>query len=345
MSRVALLDLDHANEWRSHLDEFPVHLQDIYFTPQYYALHEANEEGSAFLFTYRSGEDLWVMPFLRRAVDRVGAVPVLFDCADTETAYGYGGPLSTTNRSGFLRAAWEAYDEFCRESHIVTDFIRFHPLLGNHCHLESFKPEAVRPIRNYVWVDLEQSPEELWTRSYSSKNRQNIRRALNHGVHVRQAATGEDYRAFVALYLSTMSRLSAGSYYFFSEPYFAALARLVADHGHMVALCVAEQAAQLPGLAILRLQLFRDHQFGTGGRPFLDQDLRGAPGPDQRAGQDDVQLHAALVQGLGQLPGLRFALGAQGTVLVILNPLLPQGQGLPMTDQIYLHGCIPCGFV
>ena len=137
-----------------------------------------------------------------------------------------------------MRAAWEAYDEYCRESHIVTDFIRFHPLLGNHCHLESFEPEAVRPIRNYVWVDLEQSPEELWTRSYSSKNRQNIRRALNHGVHVRQAATGEDYRAFVALYLSTMSRLSAGSYYFFSEPYFAALERLVADHGKILLACI-----------------------------------------------------------------------------------------------------------
>ena len=231
MADITILDLSRADDWQTLLDRLPVYLRDIYFTPQYHALYEINGDGKARLFTYQSGADIWFFPYLQRPVGHVGAVPVPFVCADTETAYGYGGPLCTTSDPNFLRAAQEAYDGYCCENCIVTDFIRFHPLIGNHCLLESIGPTGVKALRNYVWVDLTQTTDDLWSHSYSGKNRNMVRKAQRQGVRIRHAATSTEFGQFVEMYLATMARLSADRYYFFSTAYFAALERLVAARG------------------------------------------------------------------------------------------------------------------
>ena len=49
---------------------------------------------------------------------------------DATTAYGYGGPVSTT--SGEDPAFGAAIDDWAARNGVVATFIRYHPLLGNH---------------------------------------------------------------------------------------------------------------------------------------------------------------------------------------------------------------------
>jgi lipid II:glycine glycyltransferase (peptidoglycan interpeptide bridge formation enzyme) len=175
---------------------------------------------------------------------------VPFFCQDIETVYGYTGPLSTTNTPDFLAAAWDQFCKYCRENHVVTEFIRFHPIIGNHALLDVLDTSSVLGIRDYVWVDLNLSAGELWDQAYSSTNRNMIRKARKLGVQVEYGSTASDFRRFVQLYIANMRRVHAEPYYLFSEAYFAHLKHLVDRSGVLLLACLGDDVV---GASILLL--------------------------------------------------------------------------------------------
>jgi hypothetical protein len=84
--------------WNSILDDLPSFMQDIYFRPEYLRMYCLESTVQAVLFTYRQSGEVWLYPFLMQPISDISYFESEGRHFDIETAYGYGGPLSTTDK-------------------------------------------------------------------------------------------------------------------------------------------------------------------------------------------------------------------------------------------------------
>lgn len=214
MSKRSLL-----TEWDAYLERFPPALLDIYFTERYARLYEApNGQAQAFLF--EDGGHTFLLPFLRGPIGVLGAGFAAF-----ETAYGYGGPLSTTTDPAFIDSACTALEEFAAESGLIAGFIRFHPPIGNATWVADRWPVVLD--RTTVAVDLTLSEEEM-LRSMHRSFRNRLRKAETAGLSFAIDSAFERMDDFVRLYKLTMDRVKAAPAYYFGAEYFDAIRRNLA---------------------------------------------------------------------------------------------------------------------
>lgn len=135
---------------------------------------------------------------------------------DYETPYGYGGPLcdypiSERSQKRFL----EEFKEYAKDRGIVEQFVRFHPLLGNHnCAPIVFE---TRYLHQTIFIDT--NNPDLIMNNMDSKNRNMVRKAIKSGVSIKRCSI-EEYNDFVSIYDETMDKVSADQYYYFSRDYF-----------------------------------------------------------------------------------------------------------------------------
>ncbi len=137
-------------------------------------------------------------------------------CFDLETPYGYGGPLSdgAVPEESQKRFASEL-KEYCVAESIVEQFVRFHPLLGNH----ETAPLAfeLRYMHDTIYIDT--SSTDVIMANMDSKNRNMVRKAAKNGVTIERKPI-EAYEEFLRMYEETMMKDQASQYYFFEKDYF-----------------------------------------------------------------------------------------------------------------------------
>lgn len=135
---------------------------------------------------------------------------------DWETPYGYGGPLSDDKVSeNSQRHFLNELMTYCTEHNVVSQFVRFHPLLGNQ-EILPFVIET-RYLRDTIYMDT--SSPELIMSNMDSKNRNMVRKAIKNGVSI-EVKSIADYSDFIPMYEETMRRDKANDYYIFKESYF-----------------------------------------------------------------------------------------------------------------------------
>ena len=137
--------------------------------------------------------------------------------ADASSPYGYGGPLSSSNDSAFLRSAWAAYVDWMRARGVVVEYLRFHPLLDNQLGY----PAAVLPNREVVLVDLA-VPDLL--ASYAPRLRTTVNKAVRAGLVYSEAPLAKVAKAFATYYRAAMQAMGAEPFYWFEDDYFEQLA-------------------------------------------------------------------------------------------------------------------------
>ncbi|HAL01308.1 MAG TPA: GNAT family N-acetyltransferase, partial [Exiguobacterium sp.] len=129
------------------------------------------------------------------------------------------------------------------ETGIVTETVRFHPLLHNQelgqywCH----QTEILQPTVTLELTD----PFEMIESDFSQMTRRNIRKARREGVTIRLGRP-EEYRDFARLYQMTMDKHQADARYYFDQTYFDHFADgrinnvlLLAEHdGRIIAGCI-----------------------------------------------------------------------------------------------------------
>jgi hypothetical protein len=215
-----VLSAQQADEWHSYLDRAVQ--SDIYFTPEYCRIYEENGDGNAQLFVYSHDNDFVCYPYLLRnisALPLIDSLQLNHDVFDITTPYGYGGLLTNVrepeNKASLIRRFEDVFHEYCRVNHIVSEFVRFHPLIKSCDDYKAVDPSFVR---NTIYIDLGVSEEEI-QRRYSRDNRNRIRRALKEGLTVGFSNSGE-LTELLALYYSTMDKKQANPYYYFSEQFF-----------------------------------------------------------------------------------------------------------------------------
>lgn len=149
---------------------------------------------------------------------------------DLETPYGYGGPLTDAPLSPVAQQIFmEELRTYCLEQRIVTQFLRYHPLLDNHGAVSPMTD--TRYLRDTIYMDT--ASPELILANMDSKNRNMVRKAQRSGVTVREAPMSE-YAPFLELYRQTMDKHSAEDYYTFGTSYFDYLCEHLSDHAFLL---------------------------------------------------------------------------------------------------------------
>ena len=215
-----------AEKWDHFLDRFGEDEKDIYYTEGYVKLYETDID-KAMCIVCESENSIALMPFLRR---KIGAY------YDFETAYGYGGPIFHADSEDWIREALGAMKQYFTEQKYLCGFMRFHPILGNAEACKVGIP--VFSDRKTIRIDLTEKNDDIWMNQITSKNRNMIRKAEKQGV---EFCAEYDYAAmtdFIALYRSTMERLQAEEFYFFSDDYFAEYKKNMQNKGFLGRVCL-----------------------------------------------------------------------------------------------------------
>lgn len=220
------------------------HGLDVYYEYDYVALDLADGDVAELFVCSHPGGTL-LHPYVCRSIT---GTPY----SDTVTAYGYGGPVL---RGDWTRAqvleAKETFRASCRSRSIVTETIRFHPLLDQ----TGVGPDWVDTYRrrqSTTYVDLRRPlPEVLG--DIDKQSQRSIRKAEREAVTVRPAGSG-GIETFVPLYWETMDKRHAAERYYFGPQYFETIFasdRLDAEflfaewHGEVIAGCLVLYGPEL----------------------------------------------------------------------------------------------------
>lgn len=234
MKIVRVMSLSDRDLWSECVLRLPKDQQDVYFTPQHYQLHEEKGEGKALCFVFELDANLAIYPFLLNSISVLG-YNLVGEYYDVQGAYGYNGIATTTQDPTFIQGFADAWISWAKDNRIVTEFIRYNPVLKNE-NLCSWAPpidvldNVLIPLTNY---------EDIWKHSYERSVRNAVRKSekyeMDFMVEMCDEITEESYAKFIELYLETMQRRSADDYYYFDETYFCSLRRYMKNHLLLVA--------------------------------------------------------------------------------------------------------------
>lgn len=209
---------DQASEWDSIVSSFEKY--DTYWLSGYVKAFELHGDGKALLFYYASENARGINVVMKRDISECnyfkGKIPenLLFDFS---SPYGYGGWLieGDTENPGLFAE----YEEWCRNNNIISEFVRFHPVIKNSIVCE--KSYVVSQLGKTVTLDLS-SPETIWD-NFTSKNRNMIRKAQKNGVRIYNGRYPELFKSFKDIYDKTMDKDNADSYYYFSDEFYKSI--------------------------------------------------------------------------------------------------------------------------
>ncbi|WP_051273515.1 GNAT family N-acetyltransferase [Desulfotruncus alcoholivorax] len=218
-----VLGLRDREQWLQELDKLRDIIPDLHYQPKYLALF--GSMGEARLFIYHEGTETVIYPFFLRKVNLIPGLTdkLPLDLYDITSAYGYGGPLATpTAGDNVLSNFYRCFAKYCNSQHIITEFIRFHPVLGNHRLMKNHV--EVERVSSVVCVDLRGSVEEIWS-GYQRNNRKNINKAYREGLEVILEEAPAHFTDFLAIYHHTLTRRQAGNFYYFNTEFYEYLHR------------------------------------------------------------------------------------------------------------------------
>lgn len=135
---------------------------------------------------------------------------------DISTPYGYGGPLVKNCNQSDMEIFFNKLNDWAKNENIVSQFIRFHPLLENHKYFDQFCEEKTFKKTVYLLLDN----EDLIYKNMDLTCRRHVKRAVKNNINVSIDNSKEAQKSFVDLYIQTMKRNDAQNYYYFNDNFF-----------------------------------------------------------------------------------------------------------------------------
>lgn len=192
---------------------------DTYWLCGYIKAFQIHGDGEPLLFYYEDTKCRGINVVMKRDV----ATDIHFrdelaenQYFDFATPYGYGGWIIEGQETEQL---FNEYEKWCNNHGIISEFVRFHPVLKNHSYAE--KSYEVIQLGEVVTMDLS-SPEVIWA-NITSKNRNMIRKAQKNGVKIYRGQYPKIYSVFREIYNGTMDKDNADEYYYFSEEFYESI--------------------------------------------------------------------------------------------------------------------------
>jgi hypothetical protein len=202
-----------------------LNIKDIMWQPSYLKLWHIHGDGTPFLIYFQDEYGSIIYAFLKRDLASIKFIPdtISKNYFDITTPYGYGGPLvrlSDNSKIDYLIQDWRlAFSGFCKNNNIISEFIRFHPVLENHKYFVNRSGINIETANYVVYVDLMIPEEQIW-KNYEYNNQKNIKKAKRSGIEVLIDKDFIFLDEFKDIYNHTMMRSNAKTYYFFKDDFF-----------------------------------------------------------------------------------------------------------------------------
>ena len=218
----------NKEKWCNIITSFPDY--DVYYLPQYTRALALHGDGEPFLYYY-DGQGLRAANVVLRrdiATDKLfGGYIDKGTFFDQCTPYGYGGWIFAGEVSEEeIDNLCHAYEAYCRAEGMVSEFVRFHPLMGSD--ILCAKLYEIVTHGPLVYMDIS-SPDIIWKNLTKSK-RNRIRKAMNSSVTVHYGLDARLLERFQELYNRTMERNKAEQYYFFGKEFYDSILSDLKDH-------------------------------------------------------------------------------------------------------------------
>ena len=258
---LEVIGLANEAEWMDIVKRFQKH--DIYYLPQYVKAFSLHGDGEPMLFYYEAGSTRAINVVMKRDIAQCGHFEdsiekdTFFDLA---TPYGYGGFLVEGDKDAAALKALDAqYCAWCRGHGVVSEFVRFHPVLENRFGMEPVY--EIAELGKTVSMDLS-SPEVI--RSNMKMNKRNrISKAQKNGVEVFRGLDAPLFTAFKEIYDATMDRTGAQPYYYFEKGFYESIMVDLKDNA-LVFYC--RMAGEIVAATIILLCNGRMHSHLSGTR-------------------------------------------------------------------------------
>lgn len=211
---IKIYTLEDYQKWEKIVCSFKKF--DVYYLPGYVKSFELNGDGKAILLYFEKGDTRAINVILKRDI---ASCPTLKgkikenEWFDFATPYGYGGWLVEGDDYQALK---QEYESFAKHQHIVSEFVRFHPMLQNWIGLEEIYNETL--LGKTIFMDTS-SEENIWL-NFTSQNRGKVRKAIKNGLEVFWCRDERILDSFIDIYRETMNKDSATDYYYFSKDFF-----------------------------------------------------------------------------------------------------------------------------
>ena len=195
---------------------------DIYFEPEYAALYE-DEQNKAVEYVYSDENGTVTNLFMKRKINiETGDGAPYYDII---TPYGYGGPVIISLRDPdrkkeLLSAYLKDFSVYTKRNRIVSEFVRFHPIIGNGLDFQEFYQSKYD--RHTTGTTL--TYDDVILAEFSKHKRKDIRKILqNPEIRYAIDEKPDNLDDFLEVYYSTMDRDAADAYYYFDRKYFEQL--------------------------------------------------------------------------------------------------------------------------
>ncbi len=213
---VCIYKLEEYEKWDAIVRSFCNY--DVYYLSGYARAFQINGDGTPILIYFESADTRAINVVMKRDISlfepfRHLSKEKFFDIV---TPYGYGGWLIEGTDYTSL---YKEYTEFCRKEGIISEFVRFSPLLQNWKGLDKFY-ELVH-LGDTVYMDTK-SEDVIW-QNLTSKNRNMIRKAQKNGLKVYWGRDESIIEPFMGVYNATMDKDNAQDYYYFDQSFYESI--------------------------------------------------------------------------------------------------------------------------
>lgn len=211
---LTVYGLDQAEQWDAIVRSFKEY--DIYWLSGYVKAFQIHGDGDPLLFFYEDNGIRGINVVMKRDVAKDEKFKGMIEEGryfDFATPYGYGGWIIEGEE---IEGLFNAYESWLEKNEIISEFVRFHPMIKNHDACRSFY--EVIQLGEVVHMELS-SPELIWE-NIISKNRNMIRKAVKNDVVIYNGRFPEIYEKFRVIYNGTMDRDDAEEYYYFGSDFY-----------------------------------------------------------------------------------------------------------------------------
>lgn len=209
--------LEQAEQWDSIVRSFKDY--DVYWLSGYVKAFQIHGDGEPLLFNYEGQGVRGINVVMKRDVAKDKRFKVKIkegQYFDFATPYGYGGWII---EGACTEELFKAYESWIQKNGIISEFVRFHPMVKNHDESRPFY--EVIQLGEVVHMNLS-SPEDIWN-NIISKNRNMIRKAIKNGIKIYNGRFPEIYEKFRDIYNATMDKDDAEKYYYFGSNFYTSI--------------------------------------------------------------------------------------------------------------------------
>lgn len=255
-----VVEVGQSEHWDKIVRSFSNY--DVYYLSGYVKAFQLHGDGEPLLFYYEGNGIRGINVVMKRDIAKdshfVDKLPenTYFDFA---TPYGYGGWL--LEGEGDPTQLYAAYQDWCREHHVVSEFVRFELFSNSR---DGYYGDVI-PRTNNIVRSLDIPMEEMLM-DFEHKVRKNLKKAESFGLEIMVDTNGERLEDFLEIYYGTMDRNDAAQSYYFKEDFFRQINTLTGNHMYFHVLLEGKVIAT--ELVIMGSDTMYSYLGGTNGEYF-----------------------------------------------------------------------------